>query len=342
MRKIDAVLLSALIVYDYSAQSLVDSDAINLGQSFSSTSISDNKLTATDNFFVPDFTETNDVVRGAKKINPDNNVAAVDNNTISFHELAKVNPVTASIVSNSIDAENATVSISIPSPSDEAITAPEAFSTTTESVEVNNANYSEAVTNNEEITEQVTAVADMSTFDEDNDGVYNAEDNCPGIAGVARFEGCPVPDSDADGINDEEDRCAFEKGSADNFGCPVSAEETVLPESTVSNNDAVYQNDSEFKFTVHFNADNKILSSEDFNIVLQLTDILVRTPDAKVEIENTANGNPSSPQSPVDLLKHYFIDLGVAQSQIIIKEQEKEATTVVANGNSKVKMRINL
>ena len=34
MRKIDVVLLSALILYDYSAQTLVDRDVIDLGSSF--------------------------------------------------------------------------------------------------------------------------------------------------------------------------------------------------------------------------------------------------------------------------------------------------------------------
>ncbi|MBC8033221.1 MAG: OmpA family protein [Chitinophagaceae bacterium] len=41
------------------------------------------------------------------------------------------------------------------------------------------------------------------------------------MAGVARMQGCPVPDSDGDGINDEEDKCAAIRGVPENNGCPA-------------------------------------------------------------------------------------------------------------------------
>jgi hypothetical protein len=27
------------------------------------------------------------------------------------------------------------------------------------------------------------------------------------VAGIARYNGCPIPDRDNDGVNDEEDKC---------------------------------------------------------------------------------------------------------------------------------------
>ena len=57
--------------------------------------------------------------------------------------------------------------------------------------------------------------------DSDGDGVIDAKDKCPGVIGLARYEGCPIPDTDGDGINDEVDKCINEKGTAKYNGCPI-------------------------------------------------------------------------------------------------------------------------
>ena len=57
--------------------------------------------------------------------------------------------------------------------------------------------------------------------DRDGDGISNDQDKCPDVAGIARYEGCPIPDSDGDGINDEEDKCPTQRGVAKYNGCPV-------------------------------------------------------------------------------------------------------------------------
>jgi outer membrane protein OmpA-like peptidoglycan-associated protein len=61
--------------------------------------------------------------------------------------------------------------------------------------------------------------------DTDKDGVNDEQDKCPSIAGVARYEGCPIPDTDKDGVNDEEDKCPALAGTAANRGCPEIKEE---------------------------------------------------------------------------------------------------------------------
>jgi outer membrane protein OmpA-like peptidoglycan-associated protein len=40
------------------------------------------------------------------------------------------------------------------------------------------------------------------------------------VAGLARYQGCPIPDTDQDGVNDEEDKCPTVKGTVENTGCP--------------------------------------------------------------------------------------------------------------------------
>ena len=57
--------------------------------------------------------------------------------------------------------------------------------------------------------------------DTDQDGINDNEDKCPTVAGLAKYNGCPVPDTDKDGINDEEDKCVSVPGIAKYNGCPI-------------------------------------------------------------------------------------------------------------------------
>ena len=57
--------------------------------------------------------------------------------------------------------------------------------------------------------------------DTDGDGIVDAKDSCPTVAGVAKYNGCPIPDTDGDGINDEQDKCPTVPGVARYQGCPV-------------------------------------------------------------------------------------------------------------------------
>ena len=54
--------------------------------------------------------------------------------------------------------------------------------------------------------------------DADGDGIYDKDDACPEVAGLAEFNGCP--DTDGDGIEDAKDTCPNEAGLAEFNGCP--------------------------------------------------------------------------------------------------------------------------
>ena len=54
--------------------------------------------------------------------------------------------------------------------------------------------------------------------DTDGDGIYDKDDACPEVAGLAEFNGCP--DSDGDGIEDSKDACPTVAGLAEFDGCP--------------------------------------------------------------------------------------------------------------------------
>ncbi len=55
--------------------------------------------------------------------------------------------------------------------------------------------------------------------DTDNDGILDANDNCPNQAGTSQHNGCP--DTDGDGIPDIDDDCPNEHGHPENDGCPL-------------------------------------------------------------------------------------------------------------------------
>ena len=59
--------------------------------------------------------------------------------------------------------------------------------------------------------------------DKDGDGIADKDDKCPDVAGLARYEGCPIPDTDKDAINDEVDKCPSVAGVAKYDGCPIPA-----------------------------------------------------------------------------------------------------------------------
>jgi OmpA-OmpF porin, OOP family len=57
--------------------------------------------------------------------------------------------------------------------------------------------------------------------DKDSDGIADGDDKCADVAGLAKYGGCPIPDGDGDGVNDEEDKCPTVKGLARYQGCPI-------------------------------------------------------------------------------------------------------------------------
>jgi OmpA-OmpF porin, OOP family len=69
------------------------------------------------------------------------------------------------------------------------------------------------------------AVAGLAQFkgcpDKDSDGIPDKDDKCPEVRGLPKYNGCPIPDTDSDGVNDEEDKCPSQKGLARYQGCPI-------------------------------------------------------------------------------------------------------------------------
>ena len=78
-----------------------------------------------------------------------------------------------------------------------------------------------------DLSDECPLVAGMAKYngcpvpDTDGDGINDEMDTCPGVAGVAKYNGCPVPDTDGDGFNDDVDKCPTQAGTLRYDGCPV-------------------------------------------------------------------------------------------------------------------------
>ncbi|MBX3257737.1 MAG: thrombospondin type 3 repeat-containing protein [Chitinophagaceae bacterium] len=350
MRKIDAVLLSALIIYDYSAQSLVDSDSYSLGQALTSEATISRENSPANSFFAetPGMEGEDNIVRSVKHMNtlP---ASVSEENTISYHELAKINSIDIKATEAPVQIDRAEQEEALPeaevASNIEAVEATEAIVETVQVVEApaeavaemndtKNMSYTVETVN----ADKLAITADPASLDSDGDGIYDYEDKCQGIAGVARFEGCPVPDSDGDGVNDEEDRCPGEAGLAENGGCPAVAYEaipaTIEEQAVEAKNEANTQkkNLQYFSSQASLSFNDAVLTNEDFNIVLQFADILIRQQEVKVEI-SAAKDNTN-----INYLVSYLKELGVNSSQVVTSTRENN----VEKEQNKVYMHLKL
>ena len=73
------------------------------------------------------------------------------------------------------------------------------------------------IASSKKVKNDLKEVNNIKPIDSDGDGIDDAIDECPFLAGVSQFGGCP--DSDGDGIPDSKDACPNEKGSIENNGC---------------------------------------------------------------------------------------------------------------------------
>jgi outer membrane protein OmpA-like peptidoglycan-associated protein len=152
----------------------------------------------------------------------------------------------------------------------------------------------------------VTTPAPVVT-DRDRDGIPDADDKCPDVAGLAKYAGCPIPDTDKDGINDEQDKCPTQPGLPKYGGCP-------MPDA---DGDGVADEDDKCRTVpgpadnggcprINFNADNIQFATGTANLTPVATKELdklvkilnVEYPDVRIAIEgHTDNvGKPESNQ----------------------------------------------
>ena len=145
--------------------------------------------------------------------------------------------------------------------------------------------------------------------DTDKDGINDEQDQCPLVAGIARYAGCPVPDTDKDGVNDEDDKCPNEAGPAANFGCPVIAPEVIEKINLAAKN------------ILFATGSDKLLPSSGASLKTVLA-ILQGDPTYSIDIEghtdNTgaAQKNLALSQARANAVKNFLTAKGINENRI--------------------------
>ncbi|MFI5155642.1 MAG: OmpA family protein [Chitinophagales bacterium] len=109
--------------------------------------------------------------------------------------------------------------------------------------------------------------------DRDGDGIPDSLDHCPDLAGIERYQGCPIPDSDGDGINDENDKCPYLPGVKANQGCPI------LKDIRADERN------------IFFISNSYKLSVQSFNSLNNIAEILRNDENLKLDIEGFADSS---------------------------------------------------
>jgi outer membrane protein OmpA-like peptidoglycan-associated protein len=179
---------------------------------------------------------------------------------------------------------------------------------------------------NKKVKSDLKEVNDVKPKDSDSDGIDDAIDECPFLAGISQFAGCP--DSDGDGIPDSKDACPTEKGSIENNGC--------MPKIIDSDGDGVADKDDQcpyvkgiaFKFgcpelskvTTTFIEDktknNAINNTLNSNVeIFYTTSISILNEDQKTILDDLASRLKSSSFSKLKI-NAYTSNIGSSESNI--------------------------
>jgi OOP family OmpA-OmpF porin len=150
--------------------------------------------------------------------------------------------------------------------------------------------------------------------DTDKDGINDEEDKCPNVPGVARYQGCPIPDTDGDGVNDEVDKCPNVPGPASNNGCPLPV---VTEEMTKKVEMAAKE--------IYFQTGKAILLPKSYLKLDEVAAILTANPTVKLEIDgHTDNtGKPAANQTlsenRANAVVKYFASKGIGADRLTAK-----------------------
>jgi outer membrane protein OmpA-like peptidoglycan-associated protein len=161
--------------------------------------------------------------------------------------------------------------------------------------------------------------------DTDGDGINDDNDKCPTVAGIAKYQGCPIPDTDGDGINDENDKCPTVAGLERYQGCPipdtdndgVNDEEDLCPQTS-----GIASNRGCPELVIYYKRDVAELSKEDKAGLDEVVTFLNSHPDVHVKLEGHTSTlgedayNMTLSKKRVDNSKKYLVSKGINADRI--------------------------
>ena len=145
--------------------------------------------------------------------------------------------------------------------------------------------------------------------DSDGDGITDASDKCPNQAGLAKYQGCPIPDTDGDGVNDEEDKCLDRKGPASNQGCP-EIDKVVIDKINYAAKNVFFATGSAKLLPKSFKALNEAakLLKEDETLMVDV--------DGHTDSQGNEEKNQTLSESRAASVVNYLVSQGIAESRL--------------------------
>ncbi|MFY7838981.1 MAG: OmpA family protein [Lacibacter sp.] len=175
--------------------------------------------------------------------------------------------------------------------------------------------------------------------DGDNDGVADKDDKCKDVAGLARYNGCPVPDSDKDGVNDEEDKCPNDAGAVANGGCPEIKQEVKQKIDFAAKN-------------ILFAFASDVILKKSYASLNEVVKVLQQNPSLKLSIaahadnQGTPERNMMWSERRAKAVADYFMSKGIGADRITFKgygDTQPVASNNTAKGraaNRRVEMKV--
>lgn len=148
--------------------------------------------------------------------------------------------------------------------------------------------------------------------DSDNDGVLDNLDKCPTVAGAKDNEGCPYKDTDGDSVFDKDDRCPTVKGTSSNFGCPEIGED-------------ILKRLNEYAKTILFDTNKSTFQKKTYPVLQAMTAILKEYPAAKFFIEGhtdsdgAAEANLVLSENRAAAVMNFLVENGISASRLSSK-----------------------
>jgi len=150
----------------------------------------------------------------------------------------------------------------------------------------------------------------MGCPDADNDGIADGDDECPNVAGLAKFNGCP--DTDGDGIKDSEDDCPNEAGIAELNGCPRPEVPTMEEQEQLN----------AYARTILFELNKSDIKEQSEETLQDIIDILKKYPDAEFSIDGHTDSQGSEAYNQklsnerANSVLRYLVNGGIATERL--------------------------
>jgi len=176
--------------------------------------------------------------------------------------------------------------------------------------------------------------------DLDKDGIADEEDQCPNIPGILKYHGCPIPDTDSDGINDEQDSCKDVPGIPENHGCPLIKKE-VKDKIDFAAKNIFFKTGSYELLEISFSSLDEVAK------ILNVNPSFTLTIEGHTDNVGTNQSNKKLSENRANAVMQYLISKGISKNRLSAigygqtRPVETNSTTEGRANNRRVELKLN-